>query len=144
MSNLMNPLPPLVSRPLYPHTEPCGSLAAPSCLSLVSPMAGLSNLQAVPLGEKPASATPAASRSGRCSVKGCVFPVSLRGHVLCRYHELFQSDAEAQHFQSHQPTLLFSLYAPCDAFDQEPNDSRQQDRRRQAEEREAFLLEDAA
>jgi len=55
-----------------------------------------------------------------------------------------QSDAEAELFGSHQPTLLLSLYAPFGIPDEEPDDSRQQDRKRQAAERVAFLLDEAS
>ena len=77
-------------------------------------------------------------------MKGCVFPAPFLGHTLCHYHELQESDAEAAHFQSHQPTLLLSLQAPFGIPDDEPDDSRQQDRKRQAAEREAFLLDEPA
>jgi hypothetical protein len=48
------------------------------------------------------------------------------------------------HFQSHQPSHLLLLYAPFGISDTEPDDSRQQDRKRQDAEREAFLLDEAA
>ena len=62
---------------------------------------------------------------------------------MCHYHELLQSDEEAEHFQSHQPTLLLSLRAPFGIPDYEPDDSRQEDRRRQAAERHAFLFDES-
>jgi hypothetical protein len=62
---------------------------------------------------------------------------------MCHYHELLQSDAHAELFESHQPTLLLSLYAPFGVPEEEPDDSRQQDRKRQAVEREAFLTGDS-
>jgi hypothetical protein len=39
---------------------------------------------------------------------------------------------------------LLSLQAPFGIPDEEPDDSRQQDRQRQAAEREAFLLDEAS
>jgi hypothetical protein len=39
---------------------------------------------------------------------------------------------------------LLSLQAPFGIPDEEPDDSRQQDRKRQAAEREAFILDEAA
>lgn len=63
---------------------------------------------------------------------------------MCRYHQLQQSAEEAEHFQSLQPTLLLTLHAPFGIPDYEPDDSRQQDRKRQAVEREAFILDEAA
>jgi hypothetical protein len=63
---------------------------------------------------------------------------------MCHYHELLESDAEAEHFQSHQPTQWLSLQAPFGISDDEPDDSRYEDRKRQAAEREAFLLDEAA
>jgi len=92
----------------------------------------------------PVFAVPAASPSGRCSVKAYVFPAPIQEHAMCHYHALLQSDAEAEHFRSHQPTLMLSLQAPFGIPDEEPDDSRQQDRKRQAAEREAFLLDEAA
>jgi len=63
---------------------------------------------------------------------------------MCHYHELLHTGADAEHFQSQQPTLLLSLYAPFGISDEEPDDSRRQDRKRQAAERQAFLLGDEA
>jgi hypothetical protein len=62
---------------------------------------------------------------------------------MCHYHELLQSEADAELFESRQPTLLLSLYAPFGIPDEEPDDSRQQDRKRQATEREAFLMDES-
>jgi hypothetical protein len=45
-------------------------------------------------------------------------------------------------FQSHQPSYLLTLQAPFGVPDFEPDDSRQQDRKRQAAEREMFLLDE--
>jgi len=64
--------------------------------------------------------------------------------MMCRYHELLQSGAEAGLFESQQPTLLLLLQAPFGIPDYEPDDSRQQDRKRQATEREDFLMDEAA
>jgi hypothetical protein len=66
----------------------------------------------------------------------------LPGATVCHYHELQQSEAE--HFQSHQPSELLLLHAPFGVPDHEPDDSRHKDRKRQAAEREAFLLDEAA
>jgi len=91
------------------------------------------------------SATPAAPERAsppRCSVKGCVFPAISADLLACRQHALEQSDDEAEHFRSRQPTLLLALYAPFGVPDYEPDDSRRQDRHRQAAERESFLLEE--
>jgi hypothetical protein len=59
---------------------------------------------------------------------------------LCHYHELLQSEAEL--FQSHQPTLLLCRQAPFGLPEEEPDDSRQEDRKRLAAEREAFILDE--
>jgi hypothetical protein len=63
---------------------------------------------------------------------------------MCRYHELLHSGAEAGLFESQQPTLLLTLQAPFGIPDYEPDDSRQQDRKRQAAEREEFLMDEAS
>ena len=85
----------------------------------------------------------AAAASGRCSTKGCVFPARFPWTSLCRYHELLESETESSLFESWQPTYLLSLKAPCEFLEEEFDDSRERDRRRQAAEREAFLLDDA-
>lgn len=87
-------------------------------------------------------APPKSQPSERCSVKGCIFPVSSPQQTLCRSHEL--QILEGELFQSHQPTHLFLLRAPLVIPDDEPDCSRQEDRHRQAMEREAFLAEEAA
>lgn len=142
MSNLMFPLPPLVDIPPRTPSQPCGALAAQPCLAPVPAIPGPSTPPAVPALEKPASATLVPYPSARCSVKGCVFPAPLQGHTMCHYHELLQSEGEL--FQSQQPSHLLSLHAPFGIPDDEPDDSRQQDRKRQAAEREAFILDEAA
>ena len=141
MSNPMSALPPVGSIPPRPRSEPCGALAAETCLVPVPALPGPSTPPEVRLPEQSASAAPAPRQSARCSVKGCVFPAPLQGHTKCHYHELLQSEGEL--FQSHQPSRLLALYAPFGVPDDEPDDSRQQDRKRQAAEREAFLLDDA-
>lgn len=73
-------------------------------------------------------------------MKGCVFPAPSPDRTECHYHELLRSEAEL--FQSHQPSHLLLLHAPLGVPEQEPDDSRQQDRKRQAAEREAFILDE--
>lgn len=142
MSNLIYPLPPLRGIPARPSSQPAGALAVQTC---PAPLPAISAPPTPPaVQEKPAAAPPAPLPSARCSVKGCVFPAPVPEHTMCHYHELLQSDAEAEHFQSQQPTLLLSLYAPFGIPDEEPDDSRHKDRKRQAAEREAFLLGDEA
>ena len=91
-----------------------------------------------------AVAEPLASATAvRCSVKACVFPVPADGRSECRYHRLLQSEAVL--FQSHQPSHLLLLYAPLDVpeeSEEEVDDSREQDRKRLAAEREKFILDD--
>ncbi len=144
MSNLIHPLSPLVNIPPRPPSTPCGPLAVQPCLAPAPAVPPPSIPTAVPLPERPGSDAPAPRRSPRCSVKGCVFPAPIQGSTTCHYHELLQSDAEAPHFQSHQPSHLLSLYAPFGVPEAEPDDSRQQDRKRQDAEREAFLLDEPA
>jgi len=93
-----------------------------------------------PTIEKAPSADPAPWSLPRCSVKGCVFPVSAEGLTECRYHELLQSEGEF--FESRQTSDLLSLYQPFGIPDYEPDDSRQQDRKRQADERQEFLMDE--
>ncbi|MGA3328581.1 MAG: hypothetical protein ABSF45_29380 [Terriglobia bacterium] len=143
MSNPIYPLPPFVNIPPQPPSEPSGALAVQPCLAPVPAIPEASISSAAPPPEKPATAPPAPLELPRCSEKGCVFPAP-QGHTMCHYHELMQSDAEAELFESHQPTLLLSLQAPFGIPDEEPDDSRQQDRQRQAAEREAFLLDEAS
>jgi hypothetical protein len=78
--------------------------------------------------------------SARCSVKGCVFPAPPQGRAECRYHELLRSEAEL--FQSHQPSHLLELRAPFGIAEEESDDSPQQDRKRQAAEWDAFVLDE--
>lgn len=64
---------------------------------------------------------------------------------MCRSHELQQ--LEGVLFQSHQPSHLLLMYAPFGLpdFEWEPetDDTRRNDRSRQAAEREAFLMEES-
>ena len=83
----------------------------------------------------------APAAADRCSVKGCVFPASQPATPRCRYHEHLHS--EGQLFQSHQPSYLLTLRAPYGIPADEPEDSREHDRRRQAMEREEFLLSES-
>jgi len=92
--------------------------------------------------EEPKSSPLVLELSLRCSVRGCVFPVSRRGRRKCQYHALQQ--LEASLFESRQPSCLLLLQAPFGLPDEEPDDSRQKDRVRWASEREQFLLDDAA
>jgi len=62
---------------------------------------------------------------------------------MCHYHELLHSP-EASLFASHQPTHLMSLQAPFGIPDEEPDDTRHEDRKRQAAERAAFILDEPA
>ena len=144
MSNHIHPLPPVVNTAPQPLSVSCGALAAQTCLAPVPAVPGPSTPPADPRTEKGASAPPAPGQSARCSVKGCVFPAPLQGGRVCRYHELLHSSVEAGLFESQQPTLLLSLQAPFGIPDEEPDDSRQRDRKRQATEREEFLLDEAA
>lgn len=142
MSNPIYPLAPLLNTPPRPPYEPSGALAVQPCLAPIPAILEASTSSDVPPLEKPPTAPPAPLELPRCTEKGCVFPAP-QGHTMCRYHELMQSDAEAELFESHQPTLLLSFQAPFGIPDEEPDDSRQQDRKRQAAEREAFLLDEA-
>ena len=91
--------------------------------------------------QRPAPA-PVPRPPARCSVKGCVFPAPLTGHTTCRYHELFQSEAEL--FQTYQPSQALLRHAPFGVPEYEPDDSRYRDRKRQVAEREAFQLDEPA
>ncbi len=84
----------------------------------------------------PLAALPAIA-SGRCPVKGCVFPVGAAGTLECRYHQLFR--VEPHLFQSHQPSHLLALQAPSEINVEEPDGDRQRDRKRLLGEREEFL-----
>ena len=142
MSNLVIHLPEFVNVPPRPLSKPCGSLAAQPCLAPLPGSPRASTCPDTPQPKKLVSAAPVPTQSPRCSVKGCVFPVPLPGATVCHYHDLQQSEAE--HFQSHQPSQLLLLHAPFGVPDHEPDDSRHKDRKRQAAEREAFLLDEAA
>ena len=142
MSNLMFPLPALVRTSPQSPSEPCGSLATQPCLAPLPALPGPSTPPADLLPDEPASAPPAPLPPARCSVKACVFPAPSPGKTKCRYHELLQAEAEL--FQSQQPSHLLSLHAPFGIPNDEPDDSRLQDRKRQAAEREAFILDEAA
>jgi len=143
MSNPIYPLPPLANYSPRPLPEPYGALGLQPCLAPVPAIPKVSTPPAVALKDKTATPPPAPLQSPRCSVKGCVFPAPLPGGTMCHYHELLQSEADAELFESRQPTLLLSLYAPFGIPDEEPDDSRQQDRKRQATEREAFLMDES-
>jgi len=140
MSNLMFPLSPIAQNPLPPPSEPCGALAAQPCLAPVPAIPRVLPPSEISEPKRPAPAAPAPSPSARCSVRGCVFPAPFAGQTRCHYHQLLHSEAE--HFQSHQPTYLLMLSAPFGIPDEEPDDSRQEDRKRQAAEREAFILDE--
>ena len=142
MSNLTFPLPSLMSTSHQSLSQPCGALAVQPCLAPVPSPPQPSTPLSASQSEKPATAPVSPLPVARCSVKGCVFPVSTPGHNQCHYHDLLQSEAEL--FQSHQPSHLLALHAPFGIPDEEPDDSRQKDRKRQAAEREAFILDEAA
>jgi hypothetical protein len=142
MSNLILPLSPLVDNPPRPLPQSSGALGVQPCLEPVPDVPRKSTPLEVAPSRETVSAPSAPAPSARCSVKGCVFPAPAQGRTECHYHELLRSEAEL--FQSHQPSHLLSLRAPFGIPDQEPDDSRQQDRKRQAVEREAFILDEAA
>ncbi len=139
MPNLIYSLPPIISVPPRPTPEPSGALAVQPCLARIPAVAGLSISLPVPLPVKP-GARPAPKQLARCSVKGCVFPASSPQHPQCHYHELQRSEGAL--FQSHQPSYLLTLHVPLGVPDSELDDSRYRDRRQQAAEREAFLLDE--
>lgn len=141
MSNVIFPLPSL-PKSLTRTTEPCDALATQRCLAPNDSTAKEPARSDVPFPPQTPSTPPAVRQSERCSVKGCVFPASSEGGTKCHYHELLQSDGEL--FQSHQPSHLLALHAPFGIPDTEPDDSRYKDRERQAAEREAFILDEAA
>ena len=91
---------------------------------------------------KPASNAGFPLSPPRCAVKGCVFPATADGKGTCHYHQLQQ--AEPTLFQSRQPSFLLVFQAPCELPEGEPDDSREQDKRRHAKEREAFLRDESA
>lgn len=142
MPNLTFPLSSVGSASPQSPAQPCGGLAVQPCLAQAPSPRPPSTPFAVSQPAKPATVPLCPLPSVRCSVKGCVFPVSIQGHSQCHYHDLLQS--EAQLFQSHQPSHLLSLQAPFGIPDEEPDDSRQQDRKKLAAERESFILDEAA
>ena len=89
-----------------------------------------------------ASATPAppapGGASGRCAVKGCIFPVA-RGGIQCLLHDL--AEKEPKHFLSVQPSVLLLDQAKFGVPDSDYDDSRARDRRRLAALREKFREE---
>jgi len=137
MSNLILPSSPLagISPRLIPQSS--GALGVQPCLEPATDL---------PRNRTPANVVPptppAPTPSARCSVKGCVFPAPFPEHTECHYHELLRSEAEL--FQSHQPSHLLLLHAPLGVPEQEHDDSRQRDRKRQAAELEAFILDEPA
>jgi len=135
-------MPVLVEIPPRTATESCGARAGHFCRVQLNVNPLPSDPTAGFLPEKPATPAPTPQISTRRSVKGCVFPASHKGGLECRLHELQQSEAAL--FQSHQPSLLLLLHSPFGIPDHEPDDARQKDRERQAAEREAFILDEAA
>jgi hypothetical protein len=140
MSNLNYPLtfpeivPPQATSGSYATLDVQPRSARVSNVPRIQPREAASQLK-----DEPALAP---SASARCSIKACVFPAASSPAAKCRYHTLLDSDAYL--FQSHQPSHLMLLYAPFGVSDHEPNDSRQQDRKRQAAERESFILDESA
>ena len=141
MSNLIVPLSPIMNNILRPLPEPCGALATQRCLAPVLAVPRAPTTSEASELRHPASVATPLPQSARCSVRGCVFPALFAGHTECHYHGLQIS--EAVYFQSHQPSHLLMLHAPFDIPDKEPDDSRQEDRKRQAAERDAFILDEA-
>ena len=138
MSNLILPSSPLAHVP--PLTQSHGALGVQPCLEPVTNFPRNLAPANVVASRPPVSTPPAPS--ARCSVKGCVFPAPSPERTECRYHELLRSEAHL--FQSHQPSHLILLSAPFGEPEEEFDDSRQQDRKRQMAEREAFILDDQA
>jgi hypothetical protein len=139
-----------MSNLIYPLTLP--EIISPQAISgsyaALGVQPGLTSVSNVPPTPSPASVlllkeepAPATFPSARCSIKGCVFPSASPEAAKCHYHTLF--DSEAHLFQSHQPSHLLLLQAPLDDSDHEPNDFRQQDRKRQTALREAFILDES-
>ena len=90
----------------------------------------------------PVSVTPSSCRfNDRCSEKGCIYPSARQGLGRCLYHE--RQRAEPSLFHSQQPSLLVLTKAMFGVAADEPEDSRQRDRRRLADLRQ-ILLEEAA
>ena len=140
MSNLILPLSSLAMVPTPQLCQSSGALGFQPCLEPTPEVGPRSTPLPSTLGTKTVSVVPVPSP--RCSVKGCVFPAPPHGRSECHYHELLRTEAEL--FQSHQPSHLLSLQAPFGIPEEAPDDSRQQDRKRQAAEREAFILDEAA
>jgi hypothetical protein len=143
MSNLPFAVPAGAGDPPRSHSQSSGALAVQICLAFVPAIPEPATPPAVPLPEKTFSPPPAPLPSTRCSEKGCVYPAVSLAQTTCRYHELLQSGVDAELFESRQPSYLLALYAPFGIPDDEPDDSRQQDRQRQVAEREKFLLDQA-
>ena len=135
-------IPVLVDIPPQTAAESCGALPAHFCRVELNFNPVPSDQVADCLPEKLTDSAPTPQISTRCSVKGCVFPASRKGGHECRLHELERSEAAL--FQSHQPSFLLLLYSPFGIPDHVPDDSRQKDLERQAAEREAFILDEAA
>jgi len=115
--------------------EPSGALGLQPCLEEVKvPVPATSSLPLVAI--EPLRATSV----GRCTVRGCVFPAAAVGIGECHYHTLLRSEAVL--FQSHQPSHLLLLHAPLGIPEEPVDDSRQQDRKRLAAEREEFVMEE--
>jgi hypothetical protein len=95
-----------------------------------------------PATPKAAESSASAFSAARCKEKGCIFPAEFAALGKCIHHhrELTEPDL----FCSLQPTLLLLGQAKYGLPESEPDDSRFLDRRRQAAEREAFQLEEAA
>jgi|SRR5579862_3558019 len=136
MSNLILPSSPFST--LQHLSVPSGALGLQPCLEPVKmPRLKAATLELIQIPEPIIDSYIAPS--GRCSVKGCVFPAPL-SRTECRYHELVRSEAVL--FQSHQPSHLLSLQAPFGVPEKEIDNSRLEDRKRQAAEREAFILDE--
>ena len=140
MSNLIHTLPSRLSVPPQPSPLSGSGLAVQPCFEPAPVISRPAPAPIAPTVEKARSADPEPCPSLRCSVKGCVFPVPAEEHAECRYHELLQS--EGKFFESRQTSDLLSLYQPFGIPDYEPDDSRQQDRKRQAAERQEFLMDE--
>ena len=138
------------SRPILPSSRRASRLVvfSPRRSNRVALPAILKAREASPLTEaslqaerKPAAPT-APGGVGRCTIKGCVFPGPSEVHGPCSYHR--RQNLEPSLFESLQPSTLLLGRAVFGVPDSEPDDSRVRDRRRQAMERRAFLLEEAA
>ena len=76
----------------------------------------------------------------RCCQKGCVYPARAGGIGECDHHHRESLDPAA--YQSQQPSSLLLDQAKFGLPDEEPEDTRTQDRHRLALERTTFLLEE--